>query len=57
MMAHTHLPECHTQPIPKINTGITGLDEVLQGGFPQNRTTLIKGAAGTWKTVMGLELI
>jgi circadian clock protein KaiC len=43
--------------IPKTATGISGLDEVLQGGLPLQRTTLIKGTAGSGKTVLGLEVM
>lgn len=43
--------------IPKTATGISGLDEVLQGGLPEQRTTLIKGTAGSGKTVLGLEIM
>jgi circadian clock protein KaiC len=48
-----------TEPrrIPKLPTEICGLDEVLHGGIPENRTTLIKGAAGTGKTLLGLEFL
>jgi len=56
-MALNNSPADNKRPIKKISTGISGLDEVLQGGFPQNRTTLIKGAAGTGKTVLGLEFL
>ncbi len=45
------------QQIAKVSSGITNLDEVLHGGFPEKRTTLIKGAAGTGKTVLGLEFL
>ena len=45
------------EPIPKINTDIPGLDDVLHGGLPEERTTLIKGSAGTGKTVLGLEFL
>ncbi len=44
------------QPLVKVNTGIQGLDEVLEGGLPVGRTTLITGGPGTGKTVMALEL-
>jgi len=43
--------------IAKARTGISGLDEVLHGGFAEKRTTLIKGAAGTGKTVLGQEFL
>ncbi|RKT44795.1 circadian clock protein KaiC [Thiocapsa rosea] len=41
-------------PIP---TGIEGLDFVLQGGLPAGRPTLLRGAAGTGKTVIALTFL
>ena len=38
----------------RVTTGIEGLDEVLTGGFVPHRTYLIRGAAGTGKTILGL---
>ena len=43
--------------IPKLATGIAGLDDVLFGGIPEHRVTLLKGAAGTGKTILGLECL
>ncbi len=43
--------------IEKVSSGVAGFDEVLTGGFPKGRTTLIKGRAGTGKTVLGLEFL
>jgi len=43
--------------IPKALTGIQGLDDILMGGFPQGRTTIINGVAGTGKTVMAMEFL
>ncbi|MEJ2726369.1 MAG: circadian clock protein KaiC [Deltaproteobacteria bacterium] len=43
--------------IPKVATQIEGLDKILQGGFPQGRTTLVSGGPGTGKTVLGLEFL
>jgi circadian clock protein KaiC len=43
------------EKIAKLPTGIVGLDNILHGGFPENRTTLIKGEAGTGKTMLGLQ--
>src|ERR671925_14079 len=40
-----------------IRTGITGLDDILRGGFPRGNVLLVEGAAGTGKTLMGLEFI
>lgn len=41
--------------VEKAATGIRGLDELTDGGFPRGRTTLIVGAPGTGKTLMGIE--
>jgi circadian clock protein KaiC len=38
-------------------TGIQGLDEILLGGIPRTNAILVQGAAGTGKTLMGLEFI
>lgn len=35
----------------KISTGITGLDVILEGGYPLGKTTLLKGGPGTGKTI------
>ncbi|MFW5820647.1 MAG: circadian clock protein KaiC [Bacteroidota bacterium] len=44
-------------PISKVLTGITGLDEITFGGFPENRSTLITGYAGSGKTVFSMHFI
>ena len=33
-------------PLPKVATGIEGLDEILQGGIPAAGTTLVWAGAG-----------
>jgi circadian clock protein KaiC len=43
--------------LPKVPSEIAGLDEILRGGFPEGRTTLISGGPGTGKTVLGLEFL
>lgn len=43
--------------IPKVPTQIAGLDEILEGGLPQGRTTLACGGPGSGKTVLGLEFL
>ncbi|MCB0061195.1 MAG: circadian clock protein KaiC [Caldilineaceae bacterium] len=44
-------------PIPKVPTGVHGLDEILSGGLPQGGATLILGGPGTGKTILGLDLL
>jgi circadian clock protein KaiC len=46
----------HNQ-LRKCPTGINGLDEVTEGGFPKNRTTLIAGGTGSGKTLLGLDFL
>ncbi|TWO72760.1 circadian clock protein KaiC [Caenimonas sedimenti] len=43
--------------IEKAPTGIAGLDEITQGGLPRGRPTLVCGAAGCGKTMLGAEFI
>jgi len=43
--------------LPKCPTGITGLDEVTNGGLPRGRPTLICGGAGCGKTLLAMEFI
>jgi len=43
--------------LPKVLTGISGLDELTNGGFPQGRPTLICGGAGCGKTLMAIEFL
>ena len=43
--------------LPKSPTGISGLDEVTNGGFPTGRPTLVCGAAGCGKTMLAAEFL
>lgn len=49
--------ETACREIPKVATGIKGLDEVTRGGFPRGRSTLIFGGAGCGKTVVAMQFI
>src|SRR6186713_415821 len=44
-------------PLPKSPTGIKGLDEITNGGFPRGRPTLVCGSAGCGKTLLGMEFL
>lgn len=45
------------QVLSKAPTGISGLDEVLGGGLPRARTTIVNGGPGSGKTLLGLEFL
>ena len=43
--------------LDKAITYISGFDEILYGGLPLGRTTLIEGGPGTGKSIVGLEFL
>lgn len=46
-----------TANIAKVSTGIEGLDEITNGGFPKGRPVVICGSAGCGKTLFGIQFI
>ncbi|RZJ34698.1 MAG: circadian clock protein KaiC [Flavobacterium sp.] len=54
-MESGHKPEKFM--FPKTPTGVEGLDEITEGGFPKGRPTLICGGAGCGKTLMSAQFI
>ncbi len=46
-----------SRKLDKARTGINGLDEITGGGLPRARPTLVSGAAGSGKTLLGLEFL
>ena len=48
-LSHLYLDKCPT--------GISGLDQITEGGLPQGRPTLVCGAAGCGKTLLAMEFI
>lgn len=47
-----------TRPsLEKCPSGITGLDEITNGGLPKGRPTLVCGSAGCGKTLFGIEFL
>lgn len=47
----------HSGPaIPKIQTGVRNLDEILGGGLPQGSISVISGAPGSGKTTLGHQI-
>jgi circadian clock protein KaiC len=45
------------KPIPKINSGIPGLDDMTDGGFEEKSIILINGDPGSGKTILGLQFL
>jgi circadian clock protein KaiC len=41
----------------RVVSGIPGLDELIEGGFPRNRSILVCGDTGAGKTIFGLQFI
>lgn len=41
----------------RVSTGVPGLDDVLNGGFPQGHFFLVEGEPGTGKTTLGLQFL
>jgi circadian clock protein KaiC len=41
-------------PVP---TGVPGLDDLLNGGYPSNRVHLVEGQPGSGKTTLGLQFL
>ena len=43
--------------LPKVPSGIRGLDEITVGGLPRGRPTLVCGGAGCGKTLFAMEFL
>ncbi len=43
--------------IERVKSGIRGLDELIQGGFPKGSTILVSGGPGTGKTIFSLQFL
>ncbi|AJF59896.1 MAG: hypothetical protein QT03_C0001G0395 [archaeon GW2011_AR10] len=41
----------------RTNSGVSGLDELIEGGFPRDSTVLISGGSGTCKTILASTFI
>ena len=43
--------------LSKAPTGIRGFDDITHGGLPRGRATLVTGAAGSGKSLFGVEFL
>jgi KaiC/GvpD/RAD55 family RecA-like ATPase len=43
--------------LERLGTGVARLDEILGGGIPEGHIVLVSGAAGTGKTILGLQYL
>jgi KaiC/GvpD/RAD55 family RecA-like ATPase len=43
--------------LERVTTGIVGLDELVDGGYPRGRTILVTGEPGSGKTTFGLQFL
>ena len=41
----------------RVKTGITGLDEIIQGGFPKGASILVSGGTGCGKSIFAMQYI
>jgi len=43
--------------LERINSGIKGLDNLIEGGLPKSRTILVSGATGSGKTIFSMQYL
>ncbi|PJD01515.1 circadian clock protein KaiC, partial [Candidatus Micrarchaeota archaeon CG10_big_fil_rev_8_21_14_0_10_54_18] len=41
----------------RVSTGIPGLDEIIEGGFPESSSILLSGGSGTGKSIFGMQYL
>ncbi|HET9218117.1 MAG TPA: ATPase domain-containing protein, partial [Terriglobia bacterium] len=57
MAKETQPKKVENRVLPKAPTGISGLDEITEGGLPKGRPTLVCGSAGCGKTLLSMEFL
>jgi len=47
----------YNKEIERVNSGITGLDNFMEGGFPKSSNIILSGPPGTGKSLFGMAFI
>jgi len=56
-MSEVVVIRAHQRRQERVKTGISGLDELLEGGLVPNSSILLRGEAGSGKTIFGLHFL
>jgi KaiC/GvpD/RAD55 family RecA-like ATPase len=56
-MLHERLVTQNDQSIQRISTGISGLDQLIQGGLPAESITLVSGPPGSGKSIFCFQFL
>ena len=51
------LPSVPAASLPRVSTGVAGLDDILGGGLTPDRLYLVEGTPGTGKTTLSLQFL
>jgi len=54
---NTSIKQSITDNMKRVPTGIEGLDELIEGGFPERRSVLLSGGCGTGKSIFCTQYI
>lgn len=45
------------EPIKRMKSGVPGLDDLIEGGYPEGSSVLISGTPGTGKSTIGVQFV
>ncbi|MGJ9417114.1 ATPase domain-containing protein [Massilia sp. CMS3.1] len=57
MNSPASLRTAESNPVPRMSTGVAGLDDILGGGLTPQRIYLVEGSPGSGKTTLGLQFL